>query len=316
MKARASDIEGLATECDIDSIGVTPAYPVPVDADTFTRLVSNAPRDLGYLAARLKKRLDPGLMLPGVRTVVSAVVSYGGALPGVEALPPGAGFISRFAWSRDYHKVIGSRMKRLTYVIEERFGAKALWYVDTGPVLEKAYAVAAGHGFVGRNSLLFTPRFGSFVFLGTILTDLDVDAPAPAPARDGCGRCVECRDACPTMALEQDYVLDSRRCLAHLTVSDRNPPSPELAPMLAGNLYGCDICQDVCPYNIKAEKPDRRDFAPLPGLYMPMLDDVLGMDEDAFLRVFGRTPVRRRGLELLKATAGLLKGSSDIDRVG
>jgi len=292
----------------LDAVGAAPAYPVPVDALMASRLVAEAPRDLGYLAAQIRKRLDPGLVLPGVRSVLSAVISYGSDLPGVEALPKGACFISRFAWSRDYHKVIGRMMKGLSADLEGRFAARARWYVDTGPVFEKAYAVAAGHGFIGKNSLLVTPGFGSWVFLGTILTDLEIEPPpVTQPPKDGCGKCRICRDACPTKALEQDYVLDPSRCLAHLTVSDKAPPSPDLAPVLAGNLFGCDICQDVCPYNRKAVKPGRPEFAPLPGLYMPMLDDILAMDEEAFMRTFRPTPVRRRGLDRLQAIAKLLK---------
>lgn len=307
MKAAIDDIRVIAALCGLDAIGAAPARPVPVEPDAAARLVNRAPKDLGYLSARLAKRLDPALVLPGVRTVLSAVISYGSDRPGVEALAPGAGFISRFAWSRDYHEVIGGWMKDLCGHIEREFGATVRWYVDTGPVFEKAYAVAAGHGFVGKNSLLITPRYGSWVFLGTVLTDLEVETPPEAPQDDGCGKCRICQDACPTAALEQDYVLDSSRCLAHLTVSDREPPSPDLAPCLAGNLYGCDICQDVCPRNIKAVKPGRREFDPLPGLYMPRLDDVLAMDQERFLSVFGETPVRRRKLDLLQATARLLK---------
>jgi len=307
LKATIEDIRGIATRCGLDAIGAAPAWPVPVEPATAARLVNRAPKDLGYLAARLQKRLDPGLVLPGVRTVLSAVIGYGSDRPGVEALTPGTGFISRFAWSHDYHVMIGAWMKDLCGQLKREYGAVARWYVDTGPVFEKAYAVAAGHGFVGKNSLLITPRFGSWVFLGTVLTDLDVVAPPSGPTKDGCGKCRDCQDACPTAALEQDYVLDSSRCLAHLTVSDRGPPSPELASRLAGNLYGCDICQDVCPRNIKAVKPGRREFAPLPGLYMPRLDDVLAMDQKRFLSVFGETPVRRRKLGLLQATARLLK---------
>lgn len=301
----ASELDALARDCGLDGAGAALAHPVPVDLDEVSRLVRSAPRDLGYLAARLRERLDPGLLLPGVRSVVVAFVSYAGTLPGVRAMPSGRGFVSRFAWGRDYHRVVGERMERFARAVSTRWDTRARWYVDTGPVFEKAYAVAAGLGFVGRNSLLIHPRYGSFIFLGTILTDLEV-APAAERIADGCGRCRACVTACPTRALDRPYVLDAGRCLAHLTVSDRSPPDPALAPRLAGNLYGCDLCQDICPWNLRAWRPERTEFSPLPGAYMPRLRDIMALDEARFREVFGRTPVVRRTLPLLQATARLL----------
>ncbi len=304
----AAELDVLARECGLDGAGAAPADPVPVDPEQVTRLVQRLPRDLGYVAARLRERLDPGLLLPGVRSVVVAFVSYAGTLPGVREMPSGRGFVSRFAWGRDYHRVVGERMERFAGAISVRWGARARWYVDTGPVFEKAYAVAAGLGFVGRNSLLIHPRYGSFIFLGSVLTELEV-ASSARPIGDGCGRCQACVSACPTGALDRSRVLDAGQCLAHLTVSDRSPPDPALAPRLAGNLYGCDLCQDVCPWNRRAERPVRPEFSPLPGVYMPRLRDILDMDEARFLEVFGQTPVRRRTWPLLQATARLLAES-------
>lgn len=304
-RTTASELAVLARECGLDGAGAAPADPVPVDVGQVTRLVQGAPRDLGYLVARLRERLDPGLLLPGVRSVVVAFVSYAGTLPGVQAMPSGRGFVSRFAWGRDYHRVVGERMERFAGAISARWGVRARWYVDTGPVFEKAYAVAAGLGFVGRNSLVIHPEYGSFIFLGSILTDLVV-SPGARRMADGCGRCRACVNVCPTRALERPYVLDPGRCLAHRTVSDRSLPDPALAPRLAGNLFGCDLCQDVCPWNRRAVRPVRPEFSPLPGVYMPRLRDILDMDEARFVEVFGQTPVRRRTLPLLKATARLL----------
>lgn len=304
-------LETLALEVGLDGVGFAPAYPVPVDAALVARLVQRAPRDLAYLAARLRERLDPGLVLPGVQSVIVGFVSYAGSLPGVRFLPEGRGFVSRFAWGQDYHEVLGERMKRFASQIETRLAARARWYVDTGPVFEKAYAVAAGLGFMGRNTLFIHPRYGSFIFLGSVLTDLDLGPRTAKAVPDGCGRCRACQGACPTGALDTPYVLDAGRCLAHLLVSDRSPPDPELAPRMAGNLFGCDLCQDVCPWNQRAVRWDRPEFAPLPGTYMPRLRDILEMDEARFEARFGKTPVRRRTLRLLQATARLLWTGKD-----
>jgi len=300
-----TELNDLARECGLDGAGVARAEPPPVDRELVSRLVSVVPADLQYLRARLEDRLSPGRLLPGVRSVVVAFLSYAGDLPGVEALPRGRGFVSRFAWGRDYHEVVGGRVSRLAAALESRHGARTRWYVDTGPVFEKAYAVAAGLGFIGKNSLFIHPRYGSFVFLGTILTNLDVPDP-PVTREGGCARCSACRNACPVGALDRPYVLDTQRCLARVLVSDRSPPAAELAPRLHGNLFGCDLCQDVCPYNRRAERPLHREFVPFPGTYMPRIDRVLRMDAAEFQAVFGPTPVRRRPLALLQATARCL----------
>ena len=298
-----SDLAEMAAACDLDGVGAAPARPVPVDAGVAARLAARMPPELGYFARSLDRRLDPSLVLPGVRSVIAGFVAYAGASAGLEAMPPGGACVSRFAWCRDYHDTVGARFARLAASIEAR-GGRGRWHVDTGPVLEKAWAAAAGLGFVGRNTLLVTPRFGSFVFLGVVLTDLDVEPSAPVP--DGCGSCSACRDACPTGALGEERVLDASRCLAHLTVTARGPFPAELASSLRGHLYGCDVCQDACPWNRRAERPDRPEFRPLAGLHYPAAAEVATMDDEAFDRLFGPTPARRRGADGVREIARML----------
>ncbi len=308
----ASDLVELALECGLDDAAATLAFPVPVDAADLRQRLSAYPPELSYLARGLAKRLDPSLVLPGVRTVIAACMAYGGPHPGVAARPAGSGFVSRFAWCPDYHRPVGDAVARFAAGIEARTGTLTRAYVDTGPVLEKAYAAAAGLGFIGRHGLLVHPRFGSFVFLGVVLTDAEVmqDVERPAPSA-GCGACTACLAACPTGALRTPFQLDVHRCLAHLTVTAKTP-LPDGLP-LAGNLYGCDICQDVCPFNRAAEHPARPAlqtlqpsafaFSPLPGLPFVPAEDVLAMDPAAFTARFGATPARRRGLPGVAAIA-------------
>ena len=296
-------LDELVRQCELDAIGAAPALPVPFDTARYAARVGGPlPPELAWLARSLPKRLDPTQVLPGVRSVIVALVSYAGPQPGIERLPPGHAFVSRFAWSRDYHRTVGARMKQLADLLAAGTGAAARWYVDTGPVVEKAYAAAAGLGFLGRNTLLVSPRLGSFVFLGVVLTDADVEATGPGPV-GGCGTCRACVDACPTGALDGQGGLDPNRCLAHWNAGARTPVPAMVASRLGGNLYGCDLCQDACPWNARAERPDRPEFRPLPGLWMPPLDELARMDADGFERRFGVTPVRRRGLDLVKSTA-------------
>jgi len=297
----ASDLVELALGCGLDDAAATPAFPVPVDAADLRQRLSAYPPELSYLARGLAKRLDPSLVLPGVRTVIAACMAYGGPHPGVASRPSGTGFVSRFAWCPDYHRPVGDAVARFAAGIEARTGARTRAYVDTGPVLEKAYAAAAGLGFIGRHGLLVHPRFGSFVFLGVLLTDALVVPDIARPALPGCGACTACVAACPTGALRTPYRLDVDRCLAHLTVTAKTPLPGGLP--LAGNLYGCDICQDVCPFNRGAEHPDHPAFRPLPGLPFVPPEDVLAMDAAAFTARFGATPARRRGLPGMAAIA-------------
>lgn len=305
-------LQAMAAAADLDAVGWAPARPVPVDTEALARRVRDEmPPELGYVERRLADRLDPARLLPGVRTVVMTALAYAGPAPGIEAMPAGRGFVSRFAWCADYHPEVLRRVDDLAARIADRWGARTRTYVDTGPVLEKAWAAAAGLGFIGRNGLLITPRYGSFVFLGTILVDRDVDGPPPPRVPDGCGDCTACREACPADALRRPGCVDLSRCLAHWTVTARELPPADLP--LAGHLYGCDRCQDACPCNRRAARPDRPAFRPLPGLHHPVLDDVLAMDDAAFAARFGTTPAARRGRARVQGIAAMLAGRAPRD---
>jgi epoxyqueuosine reductase len=301
----ASALAELALEAGFDDVAAAPATPVPADPERLRAVLPAYPPELAYLQRRLADRLDPSRLLPGLRSVVVACLSYASDRPGLEARPPGAGFVSRFAWGPDYHGPAGEAVARLAAALEAATGEPAKGYADTGPVLEKAWAAAAGLGFVGRHGLLVHPRLGSFVFLAVVLTGAEVVQDRPRPPLPGCGFCTACLAACPTGALPEPRRLDVPRCLAHVTVTARTPPPAGLP--LAGHLYGCDRCQDACPFNHRAPRFDREAFRPLPGLPFVDLDDVLAMDEAAFGARFGRTPAARRGLAGLQQVARALR---------
>lgn len=299
------EIENLARECDIDDLGAVRADHVPADTGALRTRLENVPPGLEYLFRGLERRLDPALVLDGVRSVFVGVVSYGGGPERPDPLPEGTGWISRFAWSDDYHRQAGNRFKKLAGILESRHGARTRWYVDTGAVLEKAWAAAAGLGFIGRNTLLISPEFGSFVFLGVVLTDIDVPN-VERTCMTACGSCRACVDACPTGALDGKGTLDWSRCLAYLTVTSKSPIPEHID--LGGNLYGCDICQDACPHNRKTGIKPRPEFLPKNGLFCPSLKSVSRWCADpdtpgGFREVFDGTPVIRRGPQLLALTA-------------
>ncbi len=302
-------LDELAVECDLDGLGVAPAHPVPVDASLFANRVRAAPPELGYLARSLDRRLDPGLVLPGVQSVVTGYVSYAPPDPGSGPRPSLDARVAAFARFEDYHKTVGARFARLSDLLVRRFGARTRWYVDTGPVPEKAYAVAAGLGFIGKNTLFVSPRHGSFVFLGVVLTDLE-GGDSPVLGQTYCKTCRACQDACPARALETPYVLDVSRCLAHRTVTARTAADLTLTE-LAGNCYGCDRCQEVCPFNRAAERPARPDFLPLSALDELTADRLLDLDDAGLDALVAGTPMRRRDRELLRAVARRLAGRSD-----
>ncbi len=313
------DLHKLAEQFEICELAAVAAGPTPVNRDDFRAAVASAPYDLGYLRRTLEKRLDPGLVMPGVKTVISGLVSYDVAPDRPSPLPDGTAWISRYAMGKDYHDIVGERFAALAREIGTRFGCRAMSWVDTGPLAEKQWAVAAGLGFQGKNTLLVSPRLGSFVFIGIILTDAVYTGAAPAPVPTGCNGCGACVAVCPTSALDADGHLDRARCLAHLTVNSKTELPVDVDQ--AGNLYGCDLCQDVCPFN---RGPDRSSaiesdvsrvdvgpsspFRPLPGLFCPSLDEILNMDREAFSRVFSGTPVLRRGLEGVQRSARRLSG--------
>ena len=272
------------------------------------------------------RRADLQRVLPGVKSVIVCALNYNTALPhstqafAGEAGNEPRGWISRYAWGQDYHAVIGGKLEELSSALRERFAApfETRWYVDTGPVHERALAHHAGLGWIGKNTLLLNEEIGSFFLLGVILTTLDL-APSlagEAAPPDLCGNCRLCLDACPTGALTEPYVMDARRCISYLTIELRGAIPEELRAPMGRHVFGCDICQDVCPYNRRAPVDALAAFAPrswpkktaaeavpslLPdeSLFMPRLEWLAALSEREFQELFRGSPLRRskwRGL--------------------
>ena len=237
------------------------------------------------------KRWQPELILPGARSLICVALNY--YTPHAHSDRPEIGKISRYAWGRDYHRVLGKRLKALSAWMEAEYDCRTRFYVDTGPISEKPWAMQAGLGWIGKNSLLLTRDYGSWIFLGEILTTLDL--PADRPHTSHCGTCTRCLDACPTDAIVESGVVDSNRCIAYHTLESHAEALPEaISQQLQGWVAGCDICQDVCPWNQRFSQPTAvEDFEPYPQNIAPPLQQLAGCTPEQFDRQFPASALRR-----------------------
>jgi epoxyqueuosine reductase len=257
-----------------------------------------------WMGRRAAERIDPEHVLPGVRSVVVVALNYYTA----GSQPPEGAKISRYAWGDDYHDVLGPRLASLSaWLTSASPGSSSRWYADTGPVMEKAWAQRAGIGWLGKHATVITPTHGSWVFLGVVLTTAECE-PDP-PATDHCGTCTRCIDACPTDAIVEPYVVDARRCISYLTIEHRGPLPAEFEGELGGWIFGCDICQDVCPWNTRfsAETPEPS-FLPREGMVVPDTAALHALDDAEFSRRFQGSPLLRTGAAGLRRNIAAQSG--------
>ena len=260
---------------------------------------------MAYLASRVEHRLDPETLVPGARSVLCVALQYANGEEDVEGdLWPQ---VARYARGRDYHDLMGERLERLRRRIESAMsGTSTRWYVDTGPVLERELAARAGLGAIGKNTNLLHPEAGSYFFLGEIFLDLDL---APdLPIEDLCGSCTACLDACPTRAFPAPFVLDSNRCISYWTIEHRGTVPAAQRNELEGWVFGCDVCQEVCPWNAAPQMPVDEAFSPAPTRRRLGLIDLLGLGRDDYVEIFRKSPMKRAKLEGLQRNAALAMG--------
>ena len=299
------------------------------DAQRFTHWIhSGRSGTMNYLARTNQDeqlvRARAAVTFPWARSVIVCLASYHSAQPkSIDPAPANAGWIARYAWSSrvigdgkripsDYHKVLLKRLKALEARLREEFGAcESRAYVDTGPVVERALATAAGLGWTAKNTCLIHPRLGSYVFLAVLLTSLELTPEqTPLTVPDRCGSCRRCIDACPTNALDSPYQMDATRCISYLTIEHRGPIAPDLMMGMGRQIFGCDICQDVCPWNRKAPITADPELEPRPDLVNPALAALASLDEQAFERAFNGSPVRRAGFSGLRRNIATAMGNS------
>ena len=310
-------LRARALEAGFDMAGAVSLDPA-VDGGAFLRwLEQGMHAGMGWMARpdAVAKRLDPRRILPGAASILLVGLSYEAVGPALRDLQdPRRGRIARYAWGLDYHDVLTPALRALGETLAKETRA----YVDTGPILERAWAERCGLGFIGRNTCLIHPKSGSYFFLGAVLLGDEVEPEPARPIGGGCGGCTRCLDACPTGALPQPGVLDARRCISYLTIEHKGEIPEELQPLMGNWVFGCDICQDVCPYVRRFSQPSNsplarqlrgRDRAALEHA-APLLDDLLALDQAGFDARFGHTPVARAKL------SGLLRNARVAARNG
>jgi epoxyqueuosine reductase len=260
-----------------------------------------------YMMKSFSKRQDLRNVMPSVRTVIVAGLPYHTPYPfSVNARVKGHGWISRYAWGDDYHDVLGEKLANACRTLKAGVApdASLIYYVDTGPILEKLYAHYSGVGWIGKNGCIINRKYGSWVFLGVLLTDLEL--PCDPPAKDYCGRCRSCLDICPTGAIIEPKIVNATRCISYLNIELREVVPEGFQSRMSMNLFGCDLCQDVCPWNRKAPPCAIAGFHPRVHSYNPKIDEIHDLDEINFKKWFQNSPIMRRKLNWFKYTAQIL----------
>ena len=288
-----------------DLVGVVRPEPPTTFDDYKSWLENGFHGEMAYLARpdAVAKRADLSHIQPNLRSVVTVGANYHTvALPDNLRDDPSKGIFASYAWGGEYHDLFASRLHQLAAFIQNLYGETMTYraYADTGPILERDLAVRSGLGFVGKNTNLINPRLGSWLFLGELLLDTDLPATQPSPTQGSCGSCTRCLDACPTGALVAPYVLDARRCVSYLTIELKGVIPRALRPLLGNRIFGCDICQEVCPWNHRFARPTQESaFQPRPDALAPRLTELLALDASDFRHRFQASPVKRakrRGL--------------------
>jgi epoxyqueuosine reductase len=318
------DLCGIAPVRDFGELNVFPDW-----------IADGMHGEMKYMEARDEagelKRASLARVAPWARSVIVCAINYNTAHPySTHTENASQGWISRYAWTReDYHESVLRRLKQVENGLRGLLEETGYWvhgtgnwhfrsYVDTGPLIERVYAKYAGIGWIGKNTCIINQQLGSWLFLGVILTSLDFtkgdltknDPAFGLPAPDRCGTCTRCIAACPTQAIVAPGELDARLCISYLTIEKRGAIPDELRPALGRHIFGCDICQDVCPWNRKSPTTSAPEFEAREGLVNPALDWLAEMQQEEFHAVFRRSPVRRAKLSGLRRNAVIAMGNS------
>lgn len=300
-------IHAKAIEIGFHNAGFAPAEPLREEGKHLNEWLANGFHgEMAWLAREPEKRADPRLLFPEAKTVIVLALNY--YTPNEHEEDPSKGKISRYAWGDDYHDIVKEKLRLLLdWIKMEVPGADGIACVDTSPVMDKAWAVRAGLGWLGKHSNVITTDYGSWIFIGEIIVNFDLEYTSDL-VPDHCGTCTMCLDACPTQAIVAPFLVDSKACLSYATIELRaGELSPEITENLEGWLYGCDICQDVCPWNRFQKPTAERRFEPRKGETSIDLDEILSLSPETYAERFRRTAIKRAKLGGLKRNAAALK---------
>lgn len=305
MPEAARAVKDHARALGFDACGIAAATAADPEDRFGDWLARGHHAGMDWLVRTRETRQDVQQKLPGCRSVVVVARNYQTEPP---PRPANSGRVSCYAWGRDYHRVLRKPLQRLAAAISEAAGgAETCCCIDSGPVLEKFWAARAGVGWIGKNSLVLRRDLGSWFFLGVVLTTAEL---APDPAiPDYCGSCRACIDACPTDAIIEERVVDARRCISYHTIENRDEVPASLHRPTGDWVFGCDICQDVCPWNRKAPLTDESDFQPRPGHAYPDLDALATLDDATFRQRFAGSPIMRAKAEGMRRNARIAKAN-------
>ncbi len=261
--------------------------------------------EMGYMDRNKEKRLDPRLLIENAKTVIVVLQNY---FPEKTQESTEAPVLSKYAYGTDYHFVMKDKLKKLLHFIQEEIQpCNGRPFVDSAPVLERAWARKAGLGWVGKNSNLISVRHGSYFFIGELILDTELPFDTPRPVADHCGTCTRCIDACPTKAIVANQVVDARKCISYQTIEIKGDLDKNLKGQFENRVFGCDICQDVCPWNLKAHPHEEPAFTPNPKLLKLTHEDWHNMDRPLFNELFKNSAVKRAGFKGLKRNLQFLR---------
>jgi epoxyqueuosine reductase len=309
-------IKAEAQRLGFELVGFSPVKFPPHEESFAEWLRRGLSGEMEYMKRTEEVRRDPHRLVPWAVSIISVGMNYQTPFPRPAAAADPKGWISRYAWGDDYHQIMQNRLESLLETIRRMCNGavQGKAFVDSGPVLEREFAGTAGVGWIGKNTHLISPQKGSWFFLGELFLSLQLDY--DRAIRDRCGKCDLCLKACPTKAFLGPYVLDARRCISYLTIELKGFIPRYLRPLIGNHIFGCDICQEVCPYNVRARPTAEKAYAPRAGFYAPELIPLLALDEAEFRRAFrGSAILRAKRKGFLRNVAVALGNSKSHEAV-
>ena len=297
IKKHTDLIKRIALELGFSSCGISKARFLSEEEEKFEKWLSNGYHGtMSYLEKNIDKRLDPRILVPESKSIISLTYNY---YPPKKLINKNNFIISKYAYGRDYHKVLKKKLKKLFNNMKEKIGnIEGRVFVDSAPVHERAWAKLSGLGWIGKNSLLINKDVGSYFFIAEIICDLELEY--DSPVSDRCGNCSKCIDACPTNAITQAQVIDANKCISYLTIENKDTIPEELKNEMNQSIFGCDICQDICPWNKFSTPHKEKEFLPNKKLKKLRKKDWIELTEETFNRIFEGSAIKRAKYNGLK----------------